>query len=136
MIYFMRAILRARGIMDTVVAKQIARGNLTELEQVSVPLDSAKHAPGYVYGSEEVLKLEKEKVFMKDWVCVGRVEELEKPGDYLTLRILGEPILVTMDQDGQYNGFMNVCRHRGVEVAHGQGNTREFTCPYHGWVYD
>jgi len=107
-----------------------------DLSGVFAPLNSAQHAPGYVYGSAEMLKLEKEKIFMKDWLCVGRVEELEKAGDYLTLRILGEPVLVTKDENGNYNGLMNVCRHRGVEVAHGNGNVKEFMCPYHGWVYD
>jgi Rieske 2Fe-2S family protein len=29
-----------------------------------------------------------------------------------------------------------MCKHRGVEVAYGKGNTRAFKCPYHGWTYD
>jgi len=114
----------------------LVHSNHDDLTQVLAPLDRAQHAPGYVYGSDEMLNLEKEMIFMKDWLCVGRVEELEKIGDYLTLRILGEPVLVAKDEEGNYNGFLNVCRHRGVEVAHGSGNVKEFSCPYHGWVYD
>jgi Rieske 2Fe-2S family protein len=112
-------------------------GNRSQgLAAVLAPLDQAQHAPGYVYGSDEMLKLEKQKIFMTDWLCVGRVEELVNVGDYFTLNILGEPILVTRDHDGHCKGLMNICRHRGVEVAKGNGNVKEFSCPYHGWVYD
>jgi Rieske 2Fe-2S family protein len=107
-----------------------------DLSPVFAPLDRARHAPGYVYGSEEMLKLEKERIFLKDWLCAARIEELENPGDYTTLRILGEPVLIARDRDGNYRGLMNVCRHRGVEVASGSGHVEEFSCPYHGWVYD
>ena len=34
------------------------------------------------------------------------------------------------------HAFANMCRHRGVEVTTGNGNTSEFSCPYHGWLYD
>lgn len=106
------------------------------LDALRQPIKRAEHAPGYVYSSPEVLALEKENVYMKDWLFIGREEELEKPGDYLTFHVVGEPIVITRDQDGQLNAFSNVCAHRGVEVAPGQGNAREFSCPYHGWLYD
>lgn len=107
-----------------------------DLAEVRKPLSKARHVPGYVYSSPAVLELEKQKMFMRDWLFVGRVEELESPGDYLALRVLGEPILLTRDQAGKLNAFYNMCAHRGVEVATGQGNVRTFKCPYHGWVYD
>ena len=67
---------------------------------------------------------------------MGRVEELEKPGDYLALRIVDEPVVVCRDQTGQLNAFSNVCAHRGTEVVSGSGNKQSFSCPYHGWTYD
>jgi choline monooxygenase len=100
------------------------------------PTNQANHLPGYVYTSPEIFQREKEKIFLKDWLCVARAEELAKPGDYMTLRIFGEPIVVTRNKNGELGAFANVCRHRGVEVASGQGNTDEFSCPYHGWLYD
>ena len=100
------------------------------------PLDEARHLPGEIYTSAEVLALEKERLFMKDWLCMARVEEIEKPGDYMALRVLDEPVLIARAEDGEINAFANVCRHRGVEVATGQGNVKEFSCPYHGWLYD
>ena len=100
------------------------------------PLSQASHLPGYVYSSPRVYAAEKEAIFMKDWLCVGRVEEVENPGDYMTQRITDEPIIVARNQAGELHAFANVCAHRGVEVASGTGNTEEFSCPYHGWLYD
>ena len=106
------------------------------LADARAPLSHARHLPGYIYTSPELYALEKEKIFMTDWLCVARVEEIEQPGDFMTFDILGDPIVVTRDEDGALHAFSNLCRHRGVEVAQGSGNAKEFTCPYHGWLYD
>jgi len=86
------------------------------------PLPRARHLPGHFYTSPEIYALEKEKIFRKEWLCVGRMEEIERPGDYLTFRVADEPLLVCRDENGQLNAFYNVCRHRGTEVACGRGN--------------
>jgi len=93
------------------------------------------HKPGEVYFSEDVMKTEIEEIFMKEWLLVGRVEEVEKSGDYFTHQVADEPVVVARDKAGKIQAFANVCRHRGVKVAWGEGNTKYFSCPYHGWVY-
>jgi len=100
------------------------------------PLDEASHVPGRIYYAPDILAREKERIFLKDWLCVGRVEEVAKPGDYLTATILGEPIIVARNSAGELRAMGNVCAHRGVEVAAGSGNAKTFACPYHGWLYD
>jgi choline monooxygenase len=115
-------------------AQQIAIG--AGLEKTRLPMSQTRHAPGYIYSSAEILELEKERIFLKDWLCLARVEEVENPGDYMTFRVLNEPVLLSRDERGELHVSANVCRHRGVEIATGRGNTREFTCPYHAWIYD
>jgi phenylpropionate dioxygenase-like ring-hydroxylating dioxygenase large terminal subunit len=100
------------------------------------PVLRARHMPGTVYNSADILAREKQRIFMTDWLCVGRIEEIENPGDYLTLDVLDEPLIVARDSEGAIAAFANVCRHRGVAVAQGRGNTASFRCPYHGWTYD
>ena|SRR6266478_4322554 len=100
------------------------------------PLADASHAPGALYASPEFYRLDVEKLFMRDWLFAGRVEELPNPGDYLTMRIAGEPIIIARTPAGELAAYYNMCLHRGVEVAEGCGNTRAFKCPYHGWIYD
>lgn len=107
-----------------------------ELRDTRAALGVAKHLPAHYYTSPEVLELEKEKLFFKDWLVVGRVEEWSKPGDYKAMEILGEPIAISRNEAGELKAFANVCRHRGVAVAIGEGNAKEFKCPYHAWVYD
>ncbi len=99
-------------------------------------LELASHAPGVIYHSPEVYRREVDELFKKEWLMVGRVEELPNPGDFVALRICDEPIVLCRDRAGTLNAFYNMCVHRGVEVALGSGNTRSFKCPYHGWVYD
>ncbi|MCE2482384.1 MAG: Rieske (2Fe-2S) protein [Alphaproteobacteria bacterium] len=106
------------------------------LTQSRGELSRARHLPGYVYHSEEIFRLEKQKIFMKDWLAMARVEEFERAGDYRTFRVMGEPVIVCRDGEGAISAFANVCAHRGVEVASGEGNLEEFSCPYHGWLYD
>ena len=108
----------------------------TVLERTRADLLTARHLPGFLYTSPEIFQLEMDNIFMKEWLCVGRVEEFEHAGDYHALRVAGEPLLVCRDRDGDLHAFNNVCQHRGVEVATGQGNRADFMCPYHAWTYD
>ncbi len=99
--------------------------------------DVAKtHKKGEVYFSDDIMRREVNEIFMKQWVLVGRAEEVENPGDYFTHRIADEPIVVVKERNGTIQTFANVCRHRGVQVAWNSGNAKYFTCPYHGWVYN
>ena len=100
------------------------------------PEINERHKPGAVYFSGEIQKREIEAIFMKQWLIAGRAEEVEKPGDYFTLRVADEPVVVVKEKDGNIQAFANVCRHRSVQVAWHSGNTKYFSCPYHGWVYD
>lgn len=98
-------------------------------------LSAARHAAPNIYADPDVYRMEKERIFMRTWLFVAREEEVEKPGDYIAMRICDEPLLLTRDKQGVLHAFANVCRHRGVEVAFGQGNADFFKCPYHGWTY-
>ena len=57
-------------------------------------------------------------------------------GSYISRTAAGTPLLVVRDNDLQVRAFINACRHRGMKVASGEGCTRTFSCPYHGWTYN
>ncbi len=99
-------------------------------------LERASHLPGQIYSSPDIFRAEIDEFFMKDWLYAGRVEEVENPGDYVTMRLIDQPVVISRDRDGKLHANFNMCVHRGVEVAQGCGNARAFKCPYHGWVYD
>ncbi len=98
--------------------------------------DTAWSMPAQYYCSEEFLKLETERLFYRQWVCVGRQEQIADPGDYFVTDVIDESVLVVRDPDTVIRAFSNVCRHRGTQVVDGCGNARQFVCPYHAWTYD
>jgi phenylpropionate dioxygenase-like ring-hydroxylating dioxygenase large terminal subunit len=96
----------------------------------------AETLPPACYTDEEFYRFEKEALFHHEWLCVGRVEWLEKAGDYFTCSHANEPLVIAMDREGAIRAMSSVCQHRAMLVAEGQGNTRAFVCPYHHWTYD
>lgn len=108
-----------------------------ELHQnVATPFERARAMPKSVYTSAEFLEAEQRHVFAKDWICAGRAETLPNPGDYLTLTLAGEPVIVLRDRDGQVKAMSNVCRHRMSTLLEGRGHARSIVCPYHAWTYN
>ncbi|MEP3944461.1 SRPBCC family protein [Ascidiaceihabitans sp.] len=102
----------------------------------SVPFESARAMPPSVYTSDEFLKRELSDIFAKDWFCVGRASALAASGDYVTLELAGQPIIVLRAGDGALRAMSNVCRHRMSTLLEGRGNTRSIVCPYHAWTYN
>jgi len=68
--------------------------------------------PSSWYRSEQVFALEKERIFCREWLCVGREEEVPGPGAHRVLDLLGESVLLLRNREGQLRAFYNVCRHR------------------------
>ncbi len=87
--------------------------------------------------SPQVFSLESERIFASQWICVGRLEQLARPGDYFLARVADESIIVTTDKTGALQAFYNVCRHRGTRICtQGSGHfTGSIQCPYHAWTY-
>ncbi len=104
-------------------------------ENVSVPFDRARAMPRSVYTSQEFLDQELQHIFRKDWLCAGRASSLPNPGDYTTMEIAGEPVMIVRDQNGVLRAQSNVCRHRMSILLEGRGNTKSIVCPYHAWTY-
>jgi len=71
---------------------------------------------------------------MKDWLMIGRGERIPSPGDYFTVEIAEEPILVVRDRQGQVRAFSASCRHRGTPIASGEGNCKSFRNPQTGAI--
>jgi phenylpropionate dioxygenase-like ring-hydroxylating dioxygenase large terminal subunit len=77
------------------------------------------------------------RVFDRAWQYAGPAELIAEPGSFLTTRAGRVPIVVTRDAEGELNAFVNVCRHRGAEVARERnGRRKSLQCHYHAWTYD
>jgi phenylpropionate dioxygenase-like ring-hydroxylating dioxygenase large terminal subunit len=94
--------------------------------------------------SPEHYEREREAIFAKTWLNVGRVEQLPRAGSYFTREIdaARTSIVVVKGTDGEVRAFHNICRHRGNKLVWNDypgletdGTCRQFTCKYHGWRY-
>ncbi|WP_417719492.1 aromatic ring-hydroxylating oxygenase subunit alpha [Salipiger sp.] len=103
---------------------------------VAIPFEAARAMPVSVYTTETFAELEQAHVFAQSWLCAGRADALKAPGDYLTMEIAGEPVIVLRDRDGALRAMSNVCRHRMSILLEGRGHVRAITCPYHAWTYN
>ena len=94
--------------------------------------------PADVFTSEEQFAREREQIFKKVWLNVGRVEQIPRPGDYFVkdLAVCNTSVIVVRGKDGKVNAFHNMCSHRGNKIAwDGKGTCQMFTCKFHGWSY-
>jgi len=108
-----------------------------EIAAVRRPFRSATLLPGRAYHDPAIWDFEREQWFFRDWVCVGRAEEVPEPGAFVRRDFLGEDVLIVRGRDGLVRAFFNVCRHRGTCVAEpASGKAVRFQCPYHAWIYD
>jgi choline monooxygenase len=103
-------------------------------ERAALAEASTIPAPWYV--DTRIAELESKTVFSKSWQMVGRADQVEKPGQFVTANVAGEPIVVVRGNDGMLRGFFNVCRHHAAAVVtESCGQTSILHCPYHGWNY-
>lgn len=94
--------------------------------------------PGSWYYDESQYARELAAVWYRDWVCVGREQELPRPGDYLLAAIGSQRVIVTRNAGGRVRAFHNTCRHRGSALcteARGRFRNGRIVCPYHTWTY-
>ncbi len=110
----------------------------TLLEASIAPPDRARTLPAGAYISSEVFDWERERFFDASWVCIGRADQLENPGDQRAVAIGAQGVLLVRGKDEELRGFSNTCRHRGHELLPCGADTvnRSFVrCPYHSWTY-
>jgi choline monooxygenase len=109
---------------------------LLDLYNPNNPLEQASTIPSLWYFNKSLAELENSAVFGKTWQAVGRADQVQSPGQFLTADIAGEPIVVVRGDDARLRAFYNVCRHHAAAVVtEAQGCAKQFRCPYHGWTY-
>ena len=89
-----------------------------------------------IYMDAEHLAREQRILFRQHPILMGFASEWGAPGAFRAEDHAGVPVLVVRGRDGKLRAFLNVCRHRGAQVARGGGTARAFSCPYHAWTYD
>lgn len=92
--------------------------------------------PAGCYTSPEFFAFEQKEVFSRSWICVGRVEQVAAPGEWLSSEVAGEPVLIARGEDGELRALSALCRHRGEIIPCPEKGARHARCPLHFWTYD
>jgi len=124
--------------MEHSLQVELARELFEHIDAGSTCLaDDVDTNPVVTYTDRDRLDREMQILFRRYPLMMGLGCRIPEPGDYFTDDNCGVPVLIVRDQDGEARAFLNVCRHRGAQVALGCGHVkRNFICPYHGWSYD
>ena len=94
--------------------------------------------PARWFHDAEHYALEQKSILARNWIHVGRVNDLV-PLTVKRVAVAGENLILVKDLEGKINCFHNTCRHRGSELCLAEETklkAKLITCPYHEWAYD
>jgi Rieske 2Fe-2S family protein len=93
--------------------------------------------PQPFYSDERLFHIDMQEIFQKEWLIAGMTCEIPAKGNYITLQIGKNPIIVIRGAEGKVHAFHNVCRHRGSRLCvSDKGKVAKLVCHYHQWTYE
>jgi phenylpropionate dioxygenase-like ring-hydroxylating dioxygenase large terminal subunit len=103
----------------------------------------ASRRPGHAlprefYTDPAIFEADVEHMLLKHWFCAGHESSIARSGDYLTVDLGAESVILTRTSAGEVRALLNVCRHRGSRLVGercGHAPSGRLICPYHAWTY-
>ncbi|RUR54305.1 aromatic ring-hydroxylating oxygenase subunit alpha [Vreelandella populi] len=93
--------------------------------------------PQPFYNDARLFALDMQEVFEKEWLFAGMACEIPAKGNFMTLQVGDNPIVIVRGVEDQIHAFYNVCRHRGSRLCtKDKGKVAKLVCPYHQWTYE
>ena len=109
-------------------------------ESTAQMLQTRRHTfslPQPFYNDARLFALDMQEVFEKEWLFAGMTCEIPTKGNFMTLDIGNNPIVIVRGSEGAIHAFHNVCRHRGSRLCvKDKGKVAKLVCPYHQWTYE
>ena len=93
--------------------------------------------PGRWYTDPSIFAAEQALIFETGWFCAVLGADIPTAGDFETVEVGRESVIVARGRDGAVHAYLNVCRHRGARLCTQEKGSvrRSFQCPYHAWTY-
>lgn len=122
-------LLAVKQLFERYVSWRTANAPVLRSTTAPLPLDW--------YQNQDLYELEKRAVFSKKWLLVTHKSRLPENGSWVRYQdVANFQFFLVRDNDGNVNGFHNVCRHRAYPVVEGEkGKNMVLSCKYHGWSY-
>src|SRR5581483_7900958 len=91
-----------------------------------------------VYTDPAIFDLEMQRIHERVWIYCGHVSQIPNAGDYTTVQIGRQPMIMVRANDGGVHVLYNRCPHRGAMLCGDRaGNARDFfRCSYHAWTFE
>jgi phenylpropionate dioxygenase-like ring-hydroxylating dioxygenase large terminal subunit len=100
-------------------------------------LEAGWYVDRKIYTCDDIVQKEKERIFYKTWQFACLTSEIKNPGDYFSLKIIDQPIIIIRGNDNKLRAFYNACTHRGAVLNNRPcGNEKVFQCIYHAWTFN
>ena len=104
--------------------------------EIDPDISAAATLPAKVYSDPGYYALQQDRVFSRSWQYATDSARVKAPGHVLPFTLLdgclGEPLVITSDDDAELRCLSNVCTHRGALVVEGEGHLKSLRCRYHG----
>lgn len=120
---------------NTLIDHHLTETMKADLARCCLPRHQAWSLPPQFYTDETLAKHEYERIFRRQWLCLGRLDQLPNEGDYTCLDFAGQALILIRDKGGDIRAFANTCRHRGARLLNGSGRVAGIRCPFHSWAY-
>ena len=90
-----------------------------------------------VYADPAIFDREMDRIFERIWVYCGHESQVPQVGDFYTVQIGRQPMLMVRGNDRRISVLHNRCPHRGVQLVGAQkGNSGSaLVCSYHAWSF-
>lgn len=89
-----------------------------------------------IFTDQQLFDFEMKHIFEGNWVFLAHESQIAEPGDYYTLTLGRQPVIITRDKKNELHALINSCAHRGAMLCRRKtGNKNSFTCPFHGWTF-
>jgi 3-phenylpropionate/trans-cinnamate dioxygenase alpha subunit len=89
-----------------------------------------------VFTDPDIFVREQATVFSRSWLYLGHRSQFKAKGDFIQTYGGTMPLLLCLDDEGQFHAIANVCTHRGSRICQLEyGNASKFVCPYHNWAF-
>jgi len=122
-------------------AKHTLPDPLTQARQACIGMlnerDHSFSLPQPFYCDDQVFAIDMQEIFGKEWLIAGMTCEIPAKGNFISLQIGKNPVIVVRGAEGKIHAFHNVCRHRGSRLCvTDKGKVAKLVCPYHQWTYE
>src|ERR1700729_3470635 len=114
------------GIIAHALRRALLNGSQTMHRSPEITAVLERYQSGWsleraFYTNPDLFEYERGGWLAHQWFVLAHICELPRVGSYLVRELIGESLLIVRTGEARYQGFYNVCRHRGSRICREDG---------------